>query len=173
VGVTRVNILIDGRNLGDAAIGISRPDVGAAFPSFPNSGNSGFLFRFDSYAVGNGVHNIVARVTNTRGTTEDIGSRNVIIDVTRDPVAISISPTSQRVGSPTFVLTVNGRNFFGYSKVVFGNAELTTTFVDSQRLTAIVPASLISATGSVPVAVRTETAFGMLTSSPINFLIVP
>lgn len=173
IGVTRVNILVDGRNLGDATLGISRPDVGAAFPNFPNSANSGFLLRFDSFQVGNGVHNVVARVTNTRGTTEDIGSRNIIVDVTRDPVLVSISPSSLRAGSSTFVLTVNGRNFFSYSKIFFGATQITTTFVDSQTLTGIIPASLISAAGSVPVTVQTETAFGVLTSNAINFSIVP
>jgi hypothetical protein len=173
VGVTRVNILVDGRNLGDATLGISRPDVGAAFPNYPNSGNAGFLFTFNSYDVGNGVHNLVARVTNTKGTTEDIGSRNIIVDVTRDPVLLSINPNNLRAGSATFVLTVTGRNFFSYSKIYFGNTLISTTFVDSQTLTGVIPAGLIAAPGSIPVVVKTMVAFGELTSSPLTFTVQP
>jgi hypothetical protein len=173
VGVTRVNILVDGKNLGDATLSIARPDVGAAFPNYPNSSTSGFLFSFQSYDAGNGVHNLVARVTNSRGTTEDIGKRSIIVDVTRDPVLLAITPNNLRVGSPTFIITATGRNFFNYSKIYFGNTEISTTFVDSQRLTGVIPANLIAAPGNVSVTVHTITAWGELTSSPLTFTIQP
>jgi hypothetical protein len=173
VGVTRVNILLDGHNLGDATLGISRPDVGAAFPNYPNSANSGFVFSFNSYDTVNGLHDLVARVTNSKGTTEDIGKRTIIVDTTRDPVITGMSPTSIKAGSSTFVLSITGRNFFHYSKIYFGNTEISTTFVDSQRLTGVIPANLIAAPGSLPVTVHTITAWGELSSSPQTFTIQP
>jgi len=173
VGVTRVNILVDGRNLGDATLGISRPDVGAAFPNYPNSANAGFLFSFNSFDTGSGVHSLVARVTNSKGTTEDIGKRTITVDITRDPVLTGISPTTIKAGTATFVLSITGRNFFSYSKIYFGNTEIGTTFVDSQRLTGVIPANLIASPGSIPVTVHTLVAFGELTSSPVTFTIQP
>lgn len=172
-GVSKVNIIVNGGNLGEAVLGISRPDVAVAFPNYPNSANSGFLFRFDSYKVGNGVHLLTARVTNSLGVSYDIASRNIVVDTVRDPVINSISPATIKAGSASMVLTANGKNFFSSSKIFFGEIALTTTFNSSQSLSALVPASLLVVPGTVGITVKTEAIFSNYTSNAVNFIITP
>ena len=172
-GVTRVNVIVNGRNLGEATLGIARPDVGAAFPNYPGSANSGYLFRFDSYQVGNGVHQLVARATNGRGVTSDIGLRNIVVDTVREPVILSISPNMIKSGSAALILTVSGKNFFSTSKIFFGNNELNTTFNSSQSLSTLIPASLLTVPGAVEVTVRTETLLGSYISQKVDFVVTP
>ncbi len=172
-GVIKVNVLVNGRNVGEAITGIARPDVGAAFPNYPNSANSGYLFRFDSFQVGNGVHQLVVRATNSAGVASDIGTRNIVVDTVREPVILSISPTMIKAGSAAQMLNVSGKNFFSTSKIYFGSSELNTTFNSSQSLTALIPAGLLLTPGSVPVTVRTETLMGSYISQPVVFVVTP
>lgn len=70
------------------------------------------------------------------------------------PSVSSISPNSAVVGGPGFNLVVNGSGFFDGSSVVRWNgANLPTTFVNSNQLTATVSAALISANGNASVRV--------------------
>jgi VCBS repeat protein/centrosomal CEP192-like protein/HYDIN/CFA65/VesB family protein len=50
-------------------------------------------------------------------------------------------PTSTSPGGPAFTLTVNGTGFVSGAVVNWNGAGLTTTFVNSSQVTAIVPAS--------------------------------
>lgn len=172
-GVAKVNIILNGGNLGEAVLGIARADVATAFPNYPNSANSGFLFQFDSYKAGNGVHQLTARVTNARGDSYDIATRNIVVDTVRKPVITSISPTMIKAGSASMVLNVSGKNFFSISKIYFGDVALTTTFNSSQSLSALVPASLLVVPGNVGITVRTEAIFSHYTSDVVNFIITP
>jgi trimeric autotransporter adhesin len=78
---------------------------------------------------------------------------------------ISISPGTAKVGSPDLTLTVTGSNSFTFaqsgvhfSKVVWSqggvDTDLTTTFVTSSQLTAVVPAPLLAT--AVTANVRVE-----------------
>jgi uncharacterized repeat protein (TIGR02543 family) len=69
------------------------------------------------------------------------------------PMITSLSPTTITVGSPDFVLTVNGTNFINISVVQWNGTSLTTTFVSSERLLATVPASNITAAGAISITV--------------------
>ena len=42
-GVSEVKVFLDGKSLGSASMGLSRPDVARAFPTFPNAERSGFM----------------------------------------------------------------------------------------------------------------------------------
>ncbi|RYY87188.1 MAG: T9SS type A sorting domain-containing protein [Chitinophagaceae bacterium] len=76
-----------------------------------------------------------------------------------DPTTTSISPSSAFVGDATFTLTVNGTNFqSGASVVTWNGLALTTTYVSSIKLTATVPASLLTSAGTRQVAVTTAGA---------------
>ncbi len=57
------------------------------------------------------------------------------------PSISSISPTSKNVGSTQFSMTVNGSNFNSGSVVRFNGSNRTTTYVNSGKVTAIIPAS--------------------------------
>jgi Pro-kumamolisin, activation domain/Bacterial Ig-like domain (group 3)/IPT/TIG domain len=62
------------------------------------------------------------------------------------PTLTSLSPTTANSGSPSFTLTITGSGFLNGATAYFLNSTglptpLTTTFVSSTQLTAVVPAS--------------------------------
>jgi hypothetical protein len=69
------------------------------------------------------------------------------------PVATTLSPSSVTVGSAGFTLTVNGSSFVNGSTVKWKQTALTTTFVNSGKLTATVPASDVATAGTDSVTV--------------------
>lgn len=64
------------------------------------------------------------------------------------PTLTSLSPPTAYVNSPGFTLTVNGSGFESGAVVYWSNTALPTTFVSSAQLTAQVPASDLTGTGS-------------------------
>ena len=67
-----------GRGLPSTAIyGTTRPDVAAAFPDVPNSLYSGFQANIDTSKLINGIHQLSVRVTDNRGASRVIGTRNI------------------------------------------------------------------------------------------------
>jgi hypothetical protein len=86
------------------------------------------------------------------------------------PVLDSLTPTSAVVGTAGFTLTVNGRNFLPSSQttnasipgsiVQWNGANRPTTFVNSNRVTASIPASDIAVTGVASIAVSNESQGG-------------
>jgi hypothetical protein len=86
------------------------------------------------------------------------------------PVLSSISPTGVYINSAAFTLTVNGTGFAPGDVIDFGyNNALTTTYVSSTQLTALVAASYLTFTQTYPVYVSTTTA---QSSNQINFSVV-
>ncbi len=86
------------------------------------------------------------------------------------PTATSLSPNSATAGGPQFTLTINGTNFVQASVVKWKGMFLTTTFVDSTRITAIVPAADIATAGTAAVTVSNP-APGGGTSGSLTFTI--
>ena len=76
------------------------------------------------------------------------------------PVAGTLSPSSVLVSSGGFTLTVTGSGFVNGSKVKWKQAALTTTFVNSGKLTAAVPASDVNKAGTDSVTVSNATPGG-------------
>jgi hypothetical protein len=76
------------------------------------------------------------------------------------PTLSSILPTTANSGDPDLTLTLTGSNFFSGAGVQFVNSTtsfgsaLTTTFVSSTKLTAVLPASAITLPGSFLVSVN-------------------
>jgi len=86
------------------------------------------------------------------------------------PTLTSISPNQAAVGSSAIIMTVNGTNFVKGAVVSFGGSALTTTFVSSTQLTATIPSSLLTSTGSFDVVV-TNPAPGGGDTSPLTFTV--
>lgn len=71
------------------------------------------------------------------------------------PIALtSIEPSSVAMGGPDLVLTLNGSGFAPDALAFTGGLQLATTFVSSNRLTAVVPAALTATAGELSVGVR-------------------
>jgi hypothetical protein len=86
------------------------------------------------------------------------------------PVLSGIQPASAAINSGSFTLTVNGSGFIAASQVQWGAANRATTFVSSTQLTAMIPASDLSITGTAAVTVLNP-APGGGTSAAASFTI--
>ncbi|MCX6290225.1 MAG: IPT/TIG domain-containing protein [Bacteroidetes bacterium] len=86
------------------------------------------------------------------------------------PALTSISPSSAVMGSAAFTLTLNGNNFMNGSVVNWNGTALATTFTSATQLSAAVPATNISAAGTVSVTIFNP-APGGGTSSAQTFTI--
>ncbi len=90
--------------------------------------------------------------------------------LTAQPVLNSISPDSAPAGSGSLVLTLNGSGFSGLNIVRWESQSLTTTFVNTNRLQATVPATLLTTPGSFNVRVRTS-VLGNVLSNALPFVV--
>jgi hypothetical protein len=69
------------------------------------------------------------------------------------PTLNAIAPSSAAAGSPTLDLTLKGSGFLPSSSVRWKNTSLVTTYVSGAQLVAVVPASDLSSSGTVPITV--------------------
>jgi hypothetical protein len=84
------------------------------------------------------------------------------------PGLVSASPSSVAAGSGNLTLTIVGSNFVPGAALTWNGSERTTSFVDSSHLTAAIPASDVSKTGTATLAVNNP---GSANSSSISFAI--
>lgn len=66
-GVAKIEVLIDGKIMGQAEYGLSRADVHRAYPEYENS-NSGYLYNLNTRNLVNGTHSLAVRATALNGT---------------------------------------------------------------------------------------------------------
>jgi Abnormal spindle-like microcephaly-assoc'd, ASPM-SPD-2-Hydin/Beta-propeller repeat len=88
------------------------------------------------------------------------------------PTLGAISPTSAMAGSSTLALALTGTNFIPTSTVTWNGAALQTTYISSTQLSAVVPDSDLTQSGTASVTV-TNPAPGGGTSSALVFTIIP
>ncbi len=81
-----------------------------------------------------------------------------------------MSPSSAAAGGAAFTLTVNGSGFVSGAVVRWNGANRTTTFVNSIRLTAAIPASDIATPGTAQVTVVNP---GASASNALSFTVNP
>ena len=86
------------------------------------------------------------------------------------PATLSISPNAALAGGASFTLVVNGSGFINSSVIKWDGNILTTTYVSTTQLTAIVPATNIAAAGTAAISVFTGTPGGG-TSNTVPFTI--
>jgi len=98
------------------------------------------------------------------------------------PAISQLSPAAATAGSAAFTLTINGSNFNSNAVVNWNGSAMTgTTYVSGKQLMLAVPASSISASGTVQVTVTNPAVAGTglyggggtmaETSAPMTFTI--
>jgi hypothetical protein len=95
------------------------------------------------------------------------------------PTITQLSPASATAGGAAFQLEVDGTNFATAAVVNFNGAAQTTTWVSASKVEAMIPASAIMNSGTVPVTVTNPGTPGGIygggtlpeTSAPMNFTI--
>jgi hypothetical protein len=123
-----------------------------------------------------------------KGSHLSVASNPIFFDVTPGPPGpqISVSPTSVQSGGPDLTLTITGVDgqfdnaAHNLSRAVWSvngiDTVLTTTFVNSAMLTAVVPASLTTVSTYAEVSVETGDPAGPgseAKSSSITFSVSP
>jgi hypothetical protein len=109
--------------------------------------------------TGAGTWYFEAAVTDAAGVTTDNGFLSIEITPTGqvgNPVPFlnqPLVPTAVSPGNPGFTLKVNGTGFVSGAIVNFNRTPLATTFVDTEHLTATVPASAVANAGTATVTV--------------------
>ena len=101
--------------------------------------------------------NLIASVGTVQIGVTDSGGRtsNQLPLAVLTPLTItSLNPATAAAGSPAFTLTVNGTGFDTGSVIRWASNQLATTFTSGSQLVAIVPASLLTSTGTVCVSVQ-------------------
>ena len=78
-GIAHVDIRIDELTVQSAVYGDSRPDVGNAFPDFPDAVFSAFIANVDTTRVQDGVHQLTVVAFDRLGVSRQIGRRTVQI----------------------------------------------------------------------------------------------
>jgi hypothetical protein len=139
---------------------------GALATTFVNSGQMTAVVPAGDVATAGTVSVAVMNPSPGGGTS---GALTFTID-NPAPSASSLSPSSANAGGAQFTLTVNGSNFVVSSTVHWNSSSLSTTFVNSGKVTATVPASDIANGGTVSVTV-VNPAPGGGTSNGLTFTI--
>ena len=88
------------------------------------------------------------------------------------PVVTALSQTTSAAGGAGFVLTVDGSNFVSGSALQWNGAALQTTFVNGNRLSAMVTANLIAQAGGALITVSNPSPSGGV-SNALPFSIDP
>lgn len=78
VGVATIEVLVDGTKVSEAIYGLSRPDIGAIWSTFPTAGHAGFSFTFDTTKFANGEHTLAVRLLDAAGNATLVGTRPII-----------------------------------------------------------------------------------------------
>lgn len=81
-GVRRVIVLVDGKELGDAQVRITRTDIAALYPGYPHPFASGYRFLLDTTDLSDGAHQIQVKVRDQLLVDTLLGQR--IIQVNND-----------------------------------------------------------------------------------------
>ncbi len=117
-----------------------------------------------------GMSTVTVTVADTNGAG---ATRMLTLNVNNPaPTLTALSPNTMTPGSPAFTLTVAGTGFVNGAIVRFDGSPLTTTFVSSTRLTAQVPASMITVMKTYVVVVTNPTPVTASNTVPFTVAIV-
>src|ERR1700680_840814 len=147
------------------AVGATAEILGQGFTgttkvSFNEKNTTAFTVASDTYLtvpVPAGATTGFVTVTTPGGSLKS--NRKFLVE----PVILSFSPTSGKVGDP---VTIDGTGFTGASKVTFGGVKATFTVVNDSQITTTVPAG--AKTGKIQVTTPGGTA-----TSATDFTVTP
>lgn len=84
------------------------------------------------------------------------------------PTISALNPSSATHGAAQFTLEVDGANFAANAVVNFNGAAETTTPGGASKVTATIPASAITNSGTVPVTVTNPGTGGVYGTPPVT-----
>ncbi|MDQ0200333.1 Ig-like domain-containing protein [Neobacillus ginsengisoli] len=75
-GVSKIDVLVDGKTMGTAQYGSTRLDVAKVYPAYQNS-SSGYQYTLNTRILTNGQHSLTVRETGNNGATNVLQSQMV------------------------------------------------------------------------------------------------
>ncbi len=75
--VEYVEVLVDGQAVGNAVLGVHRPDIAHLFPTDPDAEYAGFIRMLNTTVLNNGIHILAVRAVDNEGSSRIIGRRFV------------------------------------------------------------------------------------------------
>lgn len=107
------------------------------------------------------------------GTSNNSGSNGSGGTAATNPVPVisAVNPASAAAGSGNVAITVTGISFVAGSVIMFNKASIPTSFVDDKTLSATIPGTALTASGTFPVVV-TNPSPGGGSSTAVNFAVV-
>ncbi|WP_332237859.1 Ig-like domain-containing protein [Sporolactobacillus sp. KGMB 08714] len=133
-GVSKVDVYVDNQYQGTATYGLSRPDVGSAYPAYGNS-NAGYQFYLKSYLLSAGSHTLTIKETGKDGGQSTISRSVNVVLPPGGAIQEGIDISNNNGGSIDFQAVRNSGISF-----VIAKASEGTTFVDPTFKTNIVNA---------------------------------
>ena len=105
-GVKQVNILIDGKTVGQATSGLQRLDVDEKYPGYAGGKNSGFSYTVDANSIQSGNHSITVQAIGNDGSVAVEKSCNV--SISKLPARMYIDTASDSVLKVNNKISVSG-----------------------------------------------------------------
>lgn len=78
-GISSITVIVDGRPVGFATLGIPRPGVSSVYPGFPETAAPGWRFDLDTTKLSNGQHFLQVIVNDDLGREALIGERRFVV----------------------------------------------------------------------------------------------
>jgi hypothetical protein len=89
------------------------------------------------------------------------------------PSLTGISPSSANLGASNTTITVNGQGFINGAMVIWNSTPLSTTWVSLNQLSAVIPASLLSSTGTATITVAEPNSVSVGGSAQFSIVLAP
>ncbi|MBM7654748.1 Ig-like domain-containing protein [Neobacillus cucumis] len=103
-GVSKVEVLVDGKLSGQAQYGLSRTDVAKVFPAYKNA-NAGYQYSLNTANLSNGQHTLTVRETGKTGVKTELKG---VFNVQNQMVPVVNLPVRAALDAPKNGAVVNG-----------------------------------------------------------------
>lgn len=117
-GISRIELFVDGELKTNIPVGGRRSDVGTAYPSYPDSSNSGFSMAFNYSNLTASQHTIRVRAIDKEGVSKDVSAA---FNTTRfdnpfisNPSSVSFNGATGSFGSQSIIInnmTADGKTY--------------------------------------------------------------
>jgi hypothetical protein len=103
-GLQKIELYVDGVLGGNLPLGGKRPDVGAAYPSYPGAADSGFAMAYNYSSLTTGPHTLTVRAYDNAGGAHDASAA---FTVARFATAFMADPAAVNLDQATLTPTGN------------------------------------------------------------------